>query len=93
MSKHLGNEEIILVMDGAGWHKSKDLSVPWNIQIMYLPPYCPELNPVERLWHYIKSHTIKNKIYDNFKILENAICEYVKNLDAEIIKSVCSYGY
>jgi transposase len=55
MSKNLGSLEIILVMDGAGWHKSKDLNVPWNIQIIYLPPYCPELNPVERLWNYIKS--------------------------------------
>lgn len=93
MSKHLGNEEIILVMDGAGLHKSKDLSIPCNIQIVHLPPYCPELNPVERLWHYIKTHTIKNRIYDNLKTLENAICEYVENLDTEIIKSVCSYAY
>lgn len=40
-------EEIILVMDGARWHKSKDLVVPANIEINYLPPYSPELNPVE----------------------------------------------
>jgi transposase len=93
MSKNLGSLEIILVMDGAGWHKSKDLNVPWNIQIIYLPPYCPELNPVERLWNYIKSNTIKNRIYDNLKILEDTICEYIKNLNPAIIKSVCSFSH
>ena len=43
-------EDFILIMDGAGWHKSRDLIIPKNIQIVLLPPYCPELNPVERLW-------------------------------------------
>jgi len=53
-------EDFILIMDGAGWHKSKNLIVPKNIQIFLLPPYCPELNPVERLWKFIKDNTIKN---------------------------------
>jgi transposase len=37
-------------MGGAGWHTSKGLKVPPNIRIVLLPPYSPELNPVERLW-------------------------------------------
>lgn len=49
MSKEIGDNEAIVIMDGAGWHKSKDLIVPKNIIIKLLPPYCPELNPVERL--------------------------------------------
>jgi len=93
MSENLKNQEIILVMDGASWHKSVGLNVPWNIQIVYLPPYSPELNPVERLWHYIKSNTIKNKIYENLLVLEEAICECIKNLNPTIIKSICSFGY
>ena len=55
-------EDVILIMDGAGWHKSKNLIVPKNIQIVLLPPYCPELNPVERLWRYIKDNVLKNKV-------------------------------
>ncbi len=47
-------KDFILIMDGAGWHKSKNLVIPKNIQIILLPPYCPELNPVKRLWRYIK---------------------------------------
>ena len=56
IEKELGREEILLVMDGAGWHKSKGLKIPKNIEIIYLPPYSPELNPVERLWLYSKTH-------------------------------------
>ena len=93
MSKDLGGKEVIMVMDGAGWHKSQDLKVPTNIQIVYLPPYSPELNPVERLWQYIKSNTIKNKIYENLSVLEEIICDFIKNFDRETIKSVCSFNY
>jgi transposase len=49
-------------MDSAGWHRSKNLKIPQNIEIVFLPPYSPELNPVEKLWQYIKSNTIENKI-------------------------------
>ena len=93
MEKELDGEEILLVMDGAGWHKSKGLKVPKNIEIIYLPPYSPELNPVERLWLYIKQHTIKNKIYDTISLLEDSICDFIKNLKIEQIKQICNYDY
>ncbi len=76
-------------MDGAGWHKSKNLIIPKNIQIVLLPPYCPELNPVERLWRYIKDNTIKNKVFETLTELENLVCEFVGNLESEIIKNIC----
>lgn len=40
---------VVLIMDQAGWHKSRALVVPGNIVILHLPPYSPELNPMERL--------------------------------------------
>lgn len=86
-------EDFILIMDGAGWHKSKDLIVPPNIQIEILPPYCPELNPVERLWRYIKDGTIKNKVFETLLELELAVCEFVGNLSVDIVKSVCRLNY
>ena len=93
MEQELGGEEILLVMDGAGWHKSKGLKIPKNIEIIYLPPYSPELNPVERLWLYIKQHTIKNKIYKTISLLEDSICDFMKNLKIEQIKQICNYDY
>jgi transposase len=84
------DEDFILIMDGAGWHKSKNLIVPKNIQLVILPPYCPELNPVERLWRFIKDNTIKNKVFETLKNLEDEVCEFVRNLTVEVIKNICS---
>ena len=44
-SYFLNGEQAILVMDGAGWHKSKNLNIPSNLKIIFLPPYSPQLNP------------------------------------------------
>ena len=93
LSGELNGAEINLVMDGAGWHKSKDLVVPENITIIILPPYSPELNPVERLWLYIKQNTIRSKIYENIASLEDAVCDFIKTLEIDQIKQVCSFGY
>lgn len=86
-------QKIVMVMDGAGWHQSNKLIIPDNIRIIILPPYSPELNPVEKLWQYIKNHIIKNKIYKTLRELENVVCKFVKTLTPEIIKSVCGVGY
>ena len=93
MSKDLGSKEAIVVMDCAGWHKSRALIVPWNIQIMYLPPYSPELNPVEKLWQYLKSNTIKNRIYSTLDELEDAVCEFIRGFDTEAIRRTCSINH
>lgn len=93
MSKDLKTREVFLVMDCASWHKSKDLKVPQNITIIYLPPYSPELNPVERLWQYLKDNLIKNKIYDSIKSLEDALCHFICNITDSSVKSICSVNY
>lgn len=92
-AKEIGNEKIVLVMDGAGWHKSKGLKVPKNIEIIYLPPYSPELNPIEHLWLYIKQNTIKNKVFKTLKELEDVVCEFLQNLSEDVVKSVCRCFY
>ena len=92
-AKEIGKEEIVLIMDGAGWHKSKELVIPSNIDIIYLPPYSPELNPVERLWLYIKKATIYNKIYQTLEELEDAVALFLTNLKNNTIAKICHYGY
>jgi len=93
LSKEYPSDKIALIMDGAGWHKSKALKIPDNIIIFYLPPYSPELNPVERLWLYIKNNTLANKIYKNLEDLETVICEFVKELQNEVVKNICTASY
>ena len=41
----------VLIWDGAGFHTGEDVVVPSNVSLIQLPPYSPELNPVENLWH------------------------------------------
>ncbi len=93
LSKAFPNDEIMLVMDGAGWHKSKSLKIPQNIELVYLPPYSPELNPVERLWQYVKQHTIKNKVYVGLSALSNAVDQFLKSLTHPVLTSLCSAHY
>jgi transposase len=66
------DEHIVLIMDGAGWHKSKALRLPDGITALLLPPYSPELNPVENLWHYLRSHYLGNRAYQNYDELLDA---------------------
>jgi transposase len=50
VSARHADDHIVMVMDAAGWHSSKNLVAPSNIRLLALPPYAPELNPVEHLW-------------------------------------------
>ena len=62
----------VLIWDGAGYHTSGDLVVPANVSLIQLPPYSPELNPVENLWHYLRSHYWSLRVYRDYEALEEA---------------------
>ena len=47
----------VLICDGAGWHQTgQRLTVPKNITLLRLPPYSPELNPIENVWEYLRGN-------------------------------------
>ena len=93
LSKEYPEDRISMIMDGAGWHKSKGHIVPANIKIIYLPPYSPELNPVERLWLYIKKNVLSNRIYEELEDLEISLCGFIMSLDNAVVKNICSANY
>ena len=65
----------VLTLDGAGWHQTGDrLRVPNNITLLHLPPYSPELNPVENVWAYLRSNTLSNRIYESYDAIVDACC-------------------
>ena len=81
-------DKIILVCDGAAWHKSSGLNVPENIEIIFIPPYTPEMNPIEQIWKELRKRGFKNEI---FKTLDNVIdrlCDTICSLTADVIKSI-----
>jgi transposase len=84
---------VILLMDQAGWHKSRALVVPENIVILYLPPYSPELNPVERLWAYLRSHHLSNRAYEGYDQIRDEVGKAYRALTPELLRSVCRCEY
>ena len=89
------DEHAVMIWDGAGFHTSKKLEVPGNITLVKLPPYSPQLNPMENLWHYLKSHFWSNRAYDNYEALEQAAVEAWQTavLSPELMKTVCAASY
>ena len=65
----------VLVLDGAGWHGGKDLVVPDNITLLALPPYAPELNPVENVWHYLRSNKLAITVFENYPDIVDTCCD------------------
>jgi transposase len=86
------DEHAVMLWDGAGFHVAKALCVPENVTLVALPPYSPELNPIENLWHYLKSHFWSNRAYDDYEALEQAAVDAWKKaaLDPELMKTVCA---
>jgi hypothetical protein len=93
MAEQLGGRECILVMDRAGWHVSKGLEVPPNIEIVLLPPYSPELNPVERLWQWIKRHAVRNRLHLSLESVMDAVEVCLRGLTAPFLMSLCRCNY
>ena len=87
------DEHFVLIMDQAGWHKSRELQLPEGITVLLLPPYSPELNPVENLWHYLRSHFLSNRSYEDYDALLSAGTEAYRKLTPEVIQSVCCCDY
>ena len=85
----------LLVIDGAGWHTSGIVQPPDNISLLCLPPYSPELNPVENLWHYLRSHYWSNRAYPNYESLMQAATHAWRQtcLNPETITTVCAVPY
>lgn len=84
------DEQAVLVLDNAGWHVAKALLIPANLTLLFLPPYSPELNPVERLWAWLRSHQLCNRIYVDYDELLHETDRAWMTLDAARLKSVCA---
>jgi hypothetical protein len=73
-----------LVLDAAGWHISEDLSVPANLTLIHLPPYSPELNPVERVWGYLRDRWLSHRVLaGGYEAVVDAACAAWNALLAE----------
>jgi transposase len=93
LSSEVGRDDhVVLVLDQAGWHVSKGLELPPNITLLHLPPYSPELNCIERLWLYIKSHFLSNRVFADYDHLLQAGTDAYRTMEPqrELLKSICA---
>jgi hypothetical protein len=73
-----------LVLDGAGWHVSEELVVPPNLTLIHPPPYSPELNPVERVWEYLRDRWLSHRVLaGGYEAVVDAACAAWNALLAE----------
>ena len=86
---------VFMIWDQAGFHTSKKVNVPDNVTIVPLPPYSPQLNPIEKLWQYLRHHHWSNRVYDGYDHLRRAVNDswHKVCLKPEKIKSICRAKY
>ncbi len=82
----------MLILDGAGWHGGHDLVVPENISLLMLPPYSPELNPVENVWQYLRANWLAISVFDDYGAIVDACCAAWNRFteQPEVITSITS---
>ena len=64
----------VLLVDQAGWHLSARLLIPANITVLALPPKCPELNPVENIWQYMRDNWHSNRVFKSYDDIVDHCC-------------------
>lgn len=81
-----------MLLDNGAFHKTKHLRWPANIRPLFLPPYCPELNPAEKIWWKFK-RAFSNKTFETLDQLSEFIALQGRSLSAAEVKSICDFDY
>jgi transposase len=95
VSQRYPNENIVMVLDGAGWHKSQSMPIPSHIRLINLPPYSPELNPVEHIWDELREKYFHNMAFDSLDALEDHLVTGLTSLEQQPqrVKSICNWDW
>jgi hypothetical protein len=84
------HEHIVMVLDGASSHRSKDLKIRDHVSLIHLPPYSPELNPAELIWDELREKNFANKVFDSMSVVVSQFEHGLNELevDKSAIKSL-----
>ena len=88
LAKQYPQDQILLVCDGAAWHQSKTLKVPENITLLGIPPYTPEMNPIEQIWKQLRSMGFRNEVFKTLKEFVDRLCDTICDLTIDMVKSI-----
>jgi transposase len=95
-SEKFKDYRVIMAMDGASWHRSKNIEMGDNIVPLFQPPHSPELNPAECIWHHIREkHRFKNATFTSMAMVEERLCKALVDLqnDVKTIKSITGFDW
>ena len=86
---------VIMLVDGAGWHRSQGLKIPENIRLIQQPSHSPGLNPVEHLWEDLRENYLPNKAFKSLDAVEQALCKGLRDLygNPNKIRSMMNFPY
>jgi len=87
------NDFILMVTDGASWHRANGLQIPDNIELFFLPPATPEMNPIEQIWKEIRKRGFRNEIFKTLDKVIDRLCDTISSLSNETVKSITGRGW
>jgi transposase len=95
VARRHSQDNIVMVLNGAGWHTAADLVAPANMRLLLLPPYSPELNPVEHLWDELREKHFHNRVFASLDAVEQHLWQALSAFerDSERIKSICAWPW
>jgi transposase len=82
-----------MVLDGAGWHKARRLLVPANMRLLSLPPWSPQLNPVEHVWDEVREKWFANRVFDSLSAVEEQLITALKTLEEDAPRVASLTGF
>ena len=88
LAKVYPNDRIMLICDGAMWHKANSLIIPEQISLIFIPPYTPEMNPIEQIWKEIRKRGFRNEVFQTLEKVVDRLCEVIQKLPASVIQSI-----
>ncbi|PTP57474.1 IS630 family transposase, partial [Vibrio splendidus] len=81
----------VVIMDQASWHQTHLANHFKNITIIHIPPYSPELNPIEQVWQWLRQYKLANRCFENYNDIVNSVCNAWNSFceDKRRVQSLC----
>jgi DDE superfamily endonuclease len=95
VSQTLADSFLVMQVDQAGWHHSRNLQVPDNIRLIAQPAHSPEVNPVEHLWEELREKYLHNRVFSSLDPLEEQLCQGLNAItdDKERVGSLMGFPH
>ncbi len=85
----------VMLLDGAGWHRAAALRIPKTIRLILLPPYSPELNPVEHVWEHLRENVFGNATFESLDDVVDVLCDGLKEIEQQpdLVRSMTCFDW